>query len=102
MGRVRTKPVETDALQWTGDNLEEMREFCGSRLGTDEAFPMPVFTPIGTYLPVYLNPNMTAELWMESIHSRMPIETGTWVVREGLGFKNISEEEFTNQYEPVN
>lgn len=30
--RVRKKPVEVEAVQWTGENLEEIREFCGDKL----------------------------------------------------------------------
>lgn len=27
--RYKTKPVEIEAVQWTGNNLDEIKEFCG-------------------------------------------------------------------------
>lgn len=30
--KVRKKPVEVEAVQWTGENLEEIREVCGDKL----------------------------------------------------------------------
>lgn len=30
--KVRKKPVEVEAVQWTGENLEELIDFCGKYL----------------------------------------------------------------------
>ena len=30
--RYRKKPVEVEAVQWTGENLKEIREFCDDKL----------------------------------------------------------------------
>jgi hypothetical protein len=36
MPRFRKKPVEIEAVQWTGDNVDEVREFLGFMDRTDE------------------------------------------------------------------
>jgi len=34
MSKFRKKPVVIDAVQWTGENLEEIREFCSNIIPT--------------------------------------------------------------------
>ena len=32
MAKYRKKPVEVEAIQWTGTNYDEVKEFCGSEV----------------------------------------------------------------------
>ena len=36
--KVRKKPVEVETVRWTGDNLDEVKEFAGEDVGIDEDF----------------------------------------------------------------
>ena len=56
MGRYRKKPVEVEAVQFTGENWAEMHEFTGHRNVENDLNPymVDIFTEIGTYLATYL------------------------------------------------
>lgn len=89
--RWRKKPVEFDAVQWTGDNLEEMQEFVGLRPAYEGELVLG-FTEIGMYLSDLENPNATAELWVAANNRILPIETGEWVIKDSLGFYPCKDE----------
>lgn len=66
--RFRRKPIVVHALQWTGDNEIELREFTGGQFGA---------TRIGDHM----DPAVTAEVY-DSLHSTwVGMRTGQWVIR---------------------
>lgn len=99
----RKRPVEIEALQFTGDNWEEMQEFCGTHRDTDPTNEVPIetFTPAGTnLLPIDGNLNK-AELWVQANESWLPIEPGEWVIHDQLGFYPCKDKQFRETYDEV-
>lgn len=45
--KVKKKPVEVEAVQWTGENLEEIIDFCGNKLSYVEL--------LKGYISIYIN-----------------------------------------------
>lgn len=86
----RKKPIEIQAVQWTGDNEREIREWCGpSMFG---ALP----------LAVHRDPEITAEV-LDTLHSTwVGVKTGQWIVRGVKGeYYPIAEDVLAETYEPV-
>lgn len=87
-------PVEFEAVQWNGQNLKELREFCGTRKD-DDGYDHQVFNPIGTYLlpdDEGFEPSQRGELWVAANKSVLPIDLGEWVVKDDLGFYPCKDE----------
>lgn len=86
----RKNPIEFEAVQFTGENFEEIQAFVGMRLTSLGETEIHIFNPINTYLPQHLydgRPNPPeAELWVEANKSWLPIYNGEWVVKDELGF----------------
>jgi hypothetical protein len=103
MGKYRKKPVEVEAVQFTGENWAEMHAFTGHRNVENDLNPymVDIFTEIGTYLATYLNDAAKAELWVEANKSVLPIEIGEWVIQDRLGFYPCKEDVFAATYEEV-
>jgi hypothetical protein len=100
--KYQKKPTTIEALQWTGDNLEEMREFCGIRLTRDN-YAIQVFNPLGTYLPATPDQttSFTSELWVAANGGILAIETGEWVAKDDLGYYPIKDGHFQQLYSEV-
>jgi hypothetical protein len=96
----RKNPVEFEAKQWTGDNLEEIRQFVGYRYTADQ-HAIFTFTPIGTFLPTYLHVSATGELWVEANKTILPVETGEWIVHDELGFYPCKDEVLKKNNTPI-
>lgn len=97
-------PETVEAVQFTGDNWAEMHAFTGHRHleGQTEsdgrAAYADVFNEIGTYLPKDEHPGAVAELWNQVQSSHVPIYSGMWVIKDGLGFYRVDKEYFANKY----
>lgn len=81
--RYRKKPVEVDALQWTGSNWEALERFAGAHVrfhGGD------------------------IDVWIEKSNTwRQALPVGDWVIgeRDGVGFYPCTKEQFPEIHEPV-
>lgn len=86
------KPVEVDAIQWTGDNLAEVARFVGH---TDP--------PLITSDDFLENVGPVLELWVEKSNARCEIKPGGWVIAEadGQGHYPCTAEQFDATYEAV-
>lgn len=80
----RKRPVEILALQWTGENKEELSEW------TADPEPGIRFMPSGATF-----------LWVQANETWLPLETGEWVIKDSLGFYPCKEEMFAKTYELV-
>ena len=80
----RKKPVEIQAMQWTGTNGEAMFAWLGEERFTHEA-------PAGFTAMIYVAANDT---WLG-------IETGEWVLKDAKGFYPCKPDIFEQTYAPV-
>jgi hypothetical protein len=90
--RVRKRPVEVDAVQWTGANVAEVEAFAGPNFQT--------FTPDNPYAD---DPDATAAV-RDDLHGGtwVPMYDGDWVVRGVRGeMYPVRAEVFTETYEAV-
>lgn len=65
----RTKPVEVQAVQWTGSNAQDLLDFAGARFAV---------------IPPEHRDNLlcaSAELWVDQRGVYAPLVEGDWVVR---------------------
>lgn len=86
----RKRPVVVSAIQWTGHNEREIREWCGPSM-------------FGALQPaVHRDPEITAEV-LDTLHSTwVGVKTGQWIVRGVKGeFYPIDEAVLAETYEPV-
>lgn len=102
MARFRKKPVEVEAVQFTGENWAEMHAFTGHRNVDTEEHPhwVDVFTEIGTFL-LGMHYDEAAELYVSANRSVMPIIVGEWVIKENGGFVPCKNEVFATDYVKV-
>lgn len=85
----RKKPIEVQAVRWTGDNAEEVYAFAGS-----------YFEALGE--PSDEDPEATASLCAAPHSSWVLLYTGDWIVRVGPDrFVRCPDVEFRETYEPV-
>lgn len=91
--KFRKRPIEVQAVQWTGDNLAEVGHLTGSNN----------FQPIND---LGRGPNdpawATAEVY-DRLHDKwIPLRTGDWVVRGVRGeCWPVEQAVFAETYEPV-
>lgn len=86
----RKRPVVVAAIQWTGDNEREIREWCGPG-------------HFGAIAPEdRVDPEITAEV-LDTLHSTwVGVKTGQWIIRGVKGdFCPIDEAVLAETYEPV-
>ncbi len=70
--RWRKRPVEVDAVRWTGDNAAELIAFTGTN-----------FEPLDE--PVDEDPEATAQVF-DRLHSTwILVHTGDWIIRDVRG-----------------
>ena len=84
--RFRKKPLEVDAMQWTGDNIHELWDWGGAE---------------HIYGPTETNPTW---LIVTTIHDeKASVALGNWVIREpdGERFYPCEREVFAATYDPV-
>lgn len=87
----RKRPIVVQAIQWTGDNEREIREWCG-----------PGFFGVVAPEDRSDDPEITAEV-LDTLHSTwVGVKTGQWVVRGVKGeLYPIAEDVLAETYEPV-
>lgn len=92
-------PYEFEAVQWKGDNLEEVRAFCGTRptgdwdIDANKPHVIELFNPIGTYLiPSEKNEGATGEVRDVEAGVWRPVNTGDWIVQQEDGFVPCTDE----------
>jgi hypothetical protein len=85
--KFRTKPVEKEAIQWTGKNLEEVYNFCGTE-------------NIG---PIERRPDYDLKIkTLESGGGYHVADTGDWIIKGLRGeFYPCKPDIFEKTYEPV-
>lgn len=97
-------PVEFDAVQWTGENLEEIQQFCGTRTVDSvdaDKFEIQVFSLIGERLVADVHPGTTGELWVEANKQTLALETGEWVIKDERGFYPCKDEIMKKNNTPI-
>ena len=87
--KFRTRPVEIEAQQFTGDNWSEMLAFTGHRRAQyNPDYLIPNFAPIGSYIPKtdeIEKEGITAEVFDVLHYTWMGVKPGQWVVRVAKG-----------------
>ena len=83
--RWRKRPVEVDAIQWTGQNFGAVRAFGSGAVGIG-----PV---VAGALP----------LWVVKSSATCRVELGDWIIREpdGSGFYPCTDADHAAAYEPA-
>ena len=81
-----SKPKFVQALQWTGDNLQEVKDwvcYIGDRI--------PSFLSVGTD---------TLALWVDKSNTVLPFKVGTWIIAEsdGIGYYPCVDDSFRKSY----
>ena len=83
--KFRSKPVEIEAVQWTGDNEDEVA-----------ALVVPVGVPLG----LLFRPE---RLWVAKSRAWCDLPVGHWIIKEpdGSGFYPCAPEIFSNRWELI-
>ena len=104
--KFRTRPVEIEAVRWTGDNLKEVQAFVGSR-PVDVNHSIINFQKAGTY-GLWIHDDgskiedITGEIYDILHHSWIGVKTGQWIVRGVKGeHYPCDDETFHWKYEEV-
>ncbi len=91
--RFRKRPVEVEAVQWTGDNADEVKAFVGLRDNGESRFLLPSeITGVWEDAHVY-----------DELHDTwVTVYVGQWVVKGVRGeFYPIDQTVLDETYEPV-
>ena len=87
--KFKKKPVVIDAIQWTGENGEEVRTFIGEK---------DCIVPIDSPIPLQQFAYMT----LKTPEGYLNAQRGDWIIRDANGdFYPCEEEIFTTIYEPI-
>jgi len=97
--RFRTKPVEIEAIQFTGGdkNFGDIREFCGGRM--DDKWFMPNFM---LTQDIWEDRQIVAQVW-DKLHSTwVGVKLNQWIIKGQKGeFYPCDPETFAWKYEEV-
>jgi hypothetical protein len=82
MARYKSKPVEIEAVRWTGENVEEVADFAAR---------------------IKVLSSQTALLWVAKSGAWCSLPTGTYVMKEpdGTGFYPCDPAVFESRWEQV-
>lgn len=89
--KFRKKPVEVEAIQWTGSNPAAVRAFTGDHRPTPDSGTHMVFTAQSGHGELYVAAN---NAWVD-------IEVGEWIIRDARGFYPCKPDIFAATYEAV-
>lgn len=91
--RFRKRPIEVDAVQWTGDNASEVKAFVGQRNNGEDGFLLPSeITGVWDHAHVY---DVLHETWVS-------VFIDQWVIKGVRGeFYPIDETVLADTYERV-
>lgn len=101
MPKFKKKPLVIEAVQFTGDNVDELQRFCGFHKDSSGQHEMNTFNKLGTYLLDYMHPDALGELWVAANRQWLPIVKGEWVIKDSLGFYPCRDGKFQETYDPV-
>lgn len=87
------KPVEVQAIRWTGENASAVEAFVGLAPSGACAISIGAEWTVGT--------EWSAELWVEANKQWLPIEIGEWIAKDRHGYYPIKNDVFTESYSPV-
>lgn len=97
--RFKTKPFEIEAVQFDGENFEEVLEFTGYR--RPDTWDIPNFCPAGTYQR-WDDPEITAEVYDKLHSSWVGVKDNQWIIRGQKGeYYPCDPEIFEAKYERV-
>ena len=83
--KYRKKPIIIEAIQYTGDNHNEIRDFCPVIIVDFDSRPRPCF-----------------ELYVHTLEGEMHLSKGDYLIKGVFGeFYPCKPEVFHNTYEPV-
>lgn len=94
MTTYRKRPIEVEAIRWTGDNLAAVARLLAEH-ATDEARPLETEAPFDTASP--------DELYVVTVEgNRVRVPVGAYVVIDGKGYAYPCDGElFDRNHEPV-
>lgn len=85
----RKKPVTVCAIYWDGANTtNDVLNFAGTRIENGEE--LLNFNPLASPQP---------QLWVAANGAKIPIQPGTWILRDRLGLYPCHPDIFTETYE---
>lgn len=88
-GFYRKKPLEVEAIQWTGDNANSIHAWAG--------WKFDVLAPEDRGD----NPDYTAEVFVDANSVWIGIETGEWILRDSKGFYPCKSDVFAETYDAI-
>ena len=88
MPKYTKKPVTVDAIQWTGENVNEVRDF---------------IRPIPSVSSFHPGPDGVGEVWVAKSEMYAVIRVGMWFIaeRDGIGVYPCTAEEFAEGFDEV-
>lgn len=99
------RPVEIMAMQWTGENYQDVLKWVGWMQNMDGDVRSPRFAaPDARYEDDVDGPGELihddglARLWVEANHAWLPIEVGEWILQDRLGFYPCKDPIFQENY----
>lgn len=96
--RFRKKPVEIEAVQWTGENLSEVLEFVGRHPRFDEWFSS--YDSLDDYADLVRRAGNTFKIF--TLEGTMTASPGDWIIRGVKGeYYPCKPDIFAATYEPV-
>lgn len=81
--RYRKRPVEIEALQWTGNNGADLQSWCG-----EDRF-------------LFSDKDGSACLYVAANDAWLDLEKSEWIAKDRLGFYPIKNDMFHESYESV-
>lgn len=91
MGLYQTKPYPIEAIQWTGDNFQEVMDFLEPPCECKDHRRR--FSGVNV-----IRGALYGYDWVRMEH--LDIDTGIWVVKNGPVITYVSPEDFEKRYEP--
>lgn len=83
MKQYKTKPFIIEAVQWTGDNIEEIKQFCNNSI---------TFTNLGEYYLISIH----------TLEGIMQASRGDYIIKGALGeYYPCDERVFNMKYEEI-
>jgi len=95
------RPVETEAVQFTGENWQEVNEFVGEHQIDEDAY-MANFIPVWE-MWVDIPDGITALVWVEPSKQWAGVKNGDYLVKDSAGdFYPCDKTIFEAKYTPLN
>ena len=87
--RYRKRPIVIEAVQWTGENLADLRLWTG---GNFDFIDPEDRTDDG---------DATGQVFVDANGVWIPVEPGEWIIRDSKGFYPCKPDVFAQTYEPA-